>query len=202
MLLLLLLNTACGFKRIGDFYFDKRCQRDLPGIWSGDSCPAKAELPANDPLDDDKGQGQESQEEAPCALAINPSLCIRDGIEDSVWRSQEHTAHIALGYNLSFQSYYEFKTAGQYTHYLFFKHPFLNKIYYEKREGALDVQPNDLVDSLVFSHTLNFRLTASSCLAGSRPSLFRLFDNSNLSHIARNDYQLTLSSPDLCSGTV
>jgi hypothetical protein len=54
----------------------------------------------------------------------NPSLCIRDGTEESVWRSKEHTDHIALGYKLSFQSFYEFKTDGRYTHYLFFKHPF------------------------------------------------------------------------------
>lgn len=198
MLLLILLQTSCGFKRIASYYFDKRCHRDLPRIWTGASCPAKDEEPVTEPVDSPVPEDKAPEsKEPPCALAINPSLCIRDGIEESVWRSQEHKASIALGYSLSFQNFYEFKTDGRYIHYLFFKHPFLKKIYFEKREGALTVQPNDLADAFLFSHTLDFRLTTSSCAQSTSPSLFRLFDGSNKSQIARKDFQLTLRYPDI-----
>lgn len=90
--LLIILSTGCGFKRVGSYYFDSRCHRDLPGIWWGDSCPgpaADAASGAGAPTDPING-------ERPCALAINPSLCIKDGLEHSVWRSEARQAAIAL----------------------------------------------------------------------------------------------------------
>lgn len=195
-LLLLMLATSCGFKRIAGLYFDKRCHRDLPRIWSGASCPSENESPV-EAVPEEKAPEPVVIKEAPCPLAINPSLCIRDGIEHSVWVSPEHQAQIALGFNLSFQNFYEFKTDGRYTHYLFFKHPFLNKVYFEKREGRLDVQANDTVDAGLYSHTLDFRPTLSTCSNRGRPSLFQLFDATNRSQIARKDFRLTLRFPDI-----
>jgi hypothetical protein len=188
-----MLCGACGFKKVSDFYFEKRCHRDLPGIWAGESCPRSAV--DSDALEGDDENG--ANRERPCALAINPSLCIKEGIEHSVWRSDERKADIALTYQISIQSYYEFRPDGGYSHYLVLTHPFLDKRYYEKREGTLLLEPNDAVDALFYTHTLDFDLASTSCAGSEAASLFQIFDASNKSQIARNEYQISLQFPDI-----
>lgn len=191
VILLMTLSVSCGFKRIGPHYFDKKCHRDLPRIWVGVSC-------SKDETDAESAGSEGGDGNVPsCDLAINPSLCIRDGIEYSVWRSEAKEANIAFNYNLSYQSYYEFQTDGRYTHYLIFTHPFLSKRYYEKRQGMIDLQKNDVIDSIFWPYTLDFFLASSSCDSHTTPSLFGIFDNSNKSHIARTERQISLQLPDI-----
>ncbi|WP_218110200.1 hypothetical protein [Oligoflexus tunisiensis] len=188
----MILNLSCGFKRIGPHYFDRKCHRDLPGIWEGENCP-KSEAAT-------QGEGSEEGEEGtdtPCDLAINPSLCIRDGIEASVWRSEAREANIAFNYDLSYQSYYEFHANGSYTHYFIFTHPFLSKRYYEKRQGMIGLLKNDVIDSIFWAYTLDFTLESSSCDGHATPSLFNVFDSSNKSHIGRSEQQLSFRFPDI-----
>jgi hypothetical protein len=195
LLLLTGIGAGCGFKRVGSYYFDKRCHRDLPGVWSGRSCGSALDVGGSGA--GGESGGGEGGSGLSCALAINPKLCIDDGIEHSVWRSELRKANIALGYDLSFQSYYEFHSDGSYKHYLVFTHPFLDKRYYEKRLGSLLLENNDDVDRIVYSHTLDFTLNASSCSLSATPSMFRVFDASNKSQISRNDNWLSFRFPDI-----
>jgi hypothetical protein len=194
-----LLITGCGFKRWGPIYFDNRCHRDLPRIWRGAACPKTADaapVSEGEPQIEEEKK-DEGEREKPCALAINPALCIRDGIEHSVWRSKEQRAKIALSYDLSLQSYYEFRPDGGYTHYLFFTHPFLPNRFYEKRQGTIQLERNDIFDSMLWTHNLDFQLASSSCSSRAKPSLFAFFDASNRSHIRRENFQVSLLFPDI-----